>query len=152
MRIGKRTRIQSHSFICQFVTIGDDCFIGHGVMFANDLFRNGARIDPASWGRTPRSAIASPSAPTPPYCRSADLQRGCDWRRGRGDPRYHPARHLSPGQSRPAVTGVQHTPPVAANPNGFASLADVGQAAGHVGQDIAHLAKLAGMLALPSVS
>ena len=53
VRIGKRTRIQSHSFICQFVTIGDDCFIGHGVMFANDLFRNGAPDpDPASWGRT----------------------------------------------------------------------------------------------------
>ena len=53
VRIGKRTRIQSHSFICQFVTIGDDCFIGHGVMFANDLFRNGApNPDPASWGRT----------------------------------------------------------------------------------------------------
>lgn len=40
--IGKRTKIQSHSFICELVTIGDDCFIGHGVMFINDLFANGA--------------------------------------------------------------------------------------------------------------
>ena len=34
--VGDRTRIQSHSFICELVTIGDDCFIGHGVMFIND--------------------------------------------------------------------------------------------------------------------
>ncbi len=27
--IGKRCKIQSHSFICDLVTIGDDCFIGH---------------------------------------------------------------------------------------------------------------------------
>ena len=39
--IGKNTRIQSHSFICQFVTIGDNCFVGHGVMFTNDLFKEG---------------------------------------------------------------------------------------------------------------
>lgn len=36
--IGERTRIQSHSFICSNVTIGTDCFIGHGVMFINDKF------------------------------------------------------------------------------------------------------------------
>ncbi|MEQ8239496.1 MAG: acyltransferase [Cyclobacteriaceae bacterium] len=40
--IGCRTKIQSHSFICELVTIGDDCFIGHGVMFINDLFQKGA--------------------------------------------------------------------------------------------------------------
>ena len=36
--IGTRSRIQSHSFVCSLVTIGDDCFIGHGVMFINDKF------------------------------------------------------------------------------------------------------------------
>lgn len=36
--IGKRCRIQSHTFICELVTIGDDCFIAYGVMFINDLF------------------------------------------------------------------------------------------------------------------
>jgi len=36
--IGKRCRIQSHAFICELVTIGDDCFISHGAMFINDLF------------------------------------------------------------------------------------------------------------------
>jgi acetyltransferase-like isoleucine patch superfamily enzyme len=40
--IGNRSRIQSHSFICDLVTIGDDCFIGHGVVFINDLFQEGA--------------------------------------------------------------------------------------------------------------
>lgn len=40
-RIGQRCRIQSHSFICELVTIGDDCFISHGVMFINDLFATG---------------------------------------------------------------------------------------------------------------
>jgi acetyltransferase-like isoleucine patch superfamily enzyme len=39
--IGKRCRIQSHSFICEGVTLGDDCFIGHGVMFINDNFSDG---------------------------------------------------------------------------------------------------------------
>src|SRR2546430_10200874 len=34
--IGKRCRIQSHSFICELVTIGDDCFISHGAMFIKD--------------------------------------------------------------------------------------------------------------------
>jgi len=39
--IGKRTRVQSHAFICEMVTIGDDCFISHGVMFINDEFKIG---------------------------------------------------------------------------------------------------------------
>src|SRR5438445_13655532 len=39
--IGKRCRIQSHAFVCELVTIGDDCFITHGAMFINDLFVTG---------------------------------------------------------------------------------------------------------------
>lgn len=39
--IGRRCRVQSHTFICELVTIGDDCFISHGVMFINDLFSSG---------------------------------------------------------------------------------------------------------------
>ncbi len=39
--IGKRCRVQSHTFICELVTIGDDCFVGHGVMFVNDRFAAG---------------------------------------------------------------------------------------------------------------
>ncbi|WP_439504536.1 acyltransferase [Sediminibacterium sp.] len=41
VHIGERCKIQSHSFICSLVTIGNDCFIGHGVMFINDLFSEG---------------------------------------------------------------------------------------------------------------
>ncbi len=48
-KIGARTRVQSHAFICDLVLIGDDCFIGHGVMFVNDLFQTGG---PARGDRT----------------------------------------------------------------------------------------------------
>lgn len=52
--IGERTKIQSHSFICEFVTIGADCFIGHGVVFINDLFSTGkpAGGDKTKWKST----------------------------------------------------------------------------------------------------
>ena len=54
VRIGARTKIQSHSFVCSLVTIGDDCFIGHGVMFVNDTFSNGgpANGDKRLWRET----------------------------------------------------------------------------------------------------
>jgi acetyltransferase-like isoleucine patch superfamily enzyme len=41
VKIGKHTKIQSHTFVCELVTIGNNCFIGHGVMFINDLFAGG---------------------------------------------------------------------------------------------------------------
>ena len=41
VRIGNNTKIQSHTFICELVNIGANCFIGHGVMFINDLFSEG---------------------------------------------------------------------------------------------------------------
>jgi len=39
--IGERCKIQSHAFICELVSIGDDCFISHGAMFVNDTFSTG---------------------------------------------------------------------------------------------------------------
>lgn len=39
--LGKNNRIQSHTFICSKVKIGNNCFVGHGVMFVNDKFENG---------------------------------------------------------------------------------------------------------------
>ena len=36
--IGKNCKISSHTFICEGVHIEDNCFVGHGVMFTNDLF------------------------------------------------------------------------------------------------------------------
>ncbi len=37
-RIGRRCKISSHTFICEGVTIDDEVFVGHGVMFTNDRF------------------------------------------------------------------------------------------------------------------
>ena len=52
--IGDSTKIQSHSFICELVSIGSECFIGHGVMFINDRFADGAPAggDKSRWGKT----------------------------------------------------------------------------------------------------
>ena len=52
--IGDRTKVQSHSFICEMVTIGNDCFIGHGVVFINDVFSDGgpAQGDRTKWKST----------------------------------------------------------------------------------------------------
>ncbi len=52
--IGINTKVQSHTFICELVSIGNNCFIGHGVMFINDLFKEGkpAGGDKALWMKT----------------------------------------------------------------------------------------------------
>jgi acetyltransferase-like isoleucine patch superfamily enzyme len=53
-KIGSRCKISSHSFICEGVTIEDEVFIGHGVMFTNDRFPRATTEDgrpqgPADW-------------------------------------------------------------------------------------------------------
>jgi acetyltransferase-like isoleucine patch superfamily enzyme len=52
--IGRATKIQSHAFVCELVTIGDDCVISHGAKFVNDLFQTGgpARGDKSLWKET----------------------------------------------------------------------------------------------------
>lgn len=52
--IGNHTKVQSHSFICELVNIGDHCFVGHGVVFINDLFNEGAPAggDKSKWKST----------------------------------------------------------------------------------------------------
>jgi len=54
VKIGSNTKVQSHSFICEMVSIGDFCFIGHGVMFINDAFKNNgpANGDTSLWSET----------------------------------------------------------------------------------------------------
>lgn len=54
VRIGARCKISSHTFVCTGVTIEDEVFVGHGVMFVNDRF--------------PRATAAS-----------GTLQTGADW-------------------------------------------------------------------------
>ena len=43
--IGKRVKISSHSFICEGVTIEDEVFVGHGVMFTNDRYPRATNRD-----------------------------------------------------------------------------------------------------------
>jgi UDP-2-acetamido-3-amino-2,3-dideoxy-glucuronate N-acetyltransferase len=43
--IGKRCKISSHSFVCEGVVIEDEVFIGHGVMFTNDIYPRSTNID-----------------------------------------------------------------------------------------------------------
>src|SRR5512132_1237295 len=43
--VGARCKISSHSFICEGVTIEDEVFIGHGVMFTNDLYPRAVNDD-----------------------------------------------------------------------------------------------------------
>jgi len=46
--IGKNCKISSHTFVCEGVHIQDNCFIGHGVMFTNDLFPRATNADGSS--------------------------------------------------------------------------------------------------------
>ncbi len=43
--IGARCKISSHSFVCEGVVIEDECFIGHGVMFTNDIYPRAVNDD-----------------------------------------------------------------------------------------------------------
>ena len=56
--VGRRCKISSHTFICEGVTIEDECFIGHGVLFSNDKFpratgSGGALQSDADWAVVP---------------------------------------------------------------------------------------------------
>ena len=52
--IGENSKIQSHTFICELVSIGSNCFVSHGVMFINDTFAKGkpAGGDKSLWKKT----------------------------------------------------------------------------------------------------
>ncbi len=57
-KIGKRVKISSHSFICEGVTVEDEVFIGHGVMFINDKYprattEGGSLQSEADWACVP---------------------------------------------------------------------------------------------------
>ncbi|MGE4086188.1 MAG: DapH/DapD/GlmU-related protein [Vicinamibacterales bacterium] len=56
--IGRRCKIQSHTFICEGVTIADEVFVGHGVMFTNDRYPRATNADgslqhPQDWELVP---------------------------------------------------------------------------------------------------
>ncbi|HJT31826.1 MAG TPA: acyltransferase, partial [Pirellulales bacterium] len=43
--VGRRCKISSHTFICEGVTIEDECFVGHGVLFINDKYPRATNAD-----------------------------------------------------------------------------------------------------------
>lgn len=47
VRVGRRCKVSSHSFLCEGVTLEDEVFIGHGVMFVNDLHPRATKPDGA---------------------------------------------------------------------------------------------------------
>jgi acetyltransferase-like isoleucine patch superfamily enzyme len=51
--VGRRCRIQSHTFICDGVTIEDEVFVGHGVMFVNDRRPTVADAAAGTWKKEP---------------------------------------------------------------------------------------------------
>ena len=58
VRIGRRVKVSSHAFICEGVTIEDEVFVGHGVMFTNDKYpravnAGGALQTEADWSVAP---------------------------------------------------------------------------------------------------
>ena len=53
VKIGDNSRIASHTYICEKVEIGKNCFIGHGVMFTNDKFSDGnINFNSSEWIKT----------------------------------------------------------------------------------------------------
>lgn len=62
--IGKRCKISSHSFVCEGVTIEDEVFVGHGVLFLNDKYpvaaKDGKPTGDADW--TPQKTIVCKGA------------------------------------------------------------------------------------------
>ena len=87
-RIGARCKIQSHTFICEGVTIDDEVFVGHGVMFVND--------------KRPRATTETGTLQTGVRLGApGDGRRATgEHRIGRGDPRRHPHRRGGLGRSR----------------------------------------------------
>ena len=60
VRIGRRVKISSHTFICEGVTIEDEVFVGHGVLFTNDRYPRAANLNgrlqtEADWQVVPTS-------------------------------------------------------------------------------------------------
>ena len=77
VKVGARCKIQSHTFICEGVTIEDEVFVGHGVMFINDLdphaTSDGGLQTEADWTIVPTQV-----------CRGASIGSGNSAKRGPG--------------------------------------------------------------------
>ena len=110
VHIGARTKVQSHSFICELVAIGEDCFIGHGVMFINDMFSTGgpARGNRHLWRKTligNRVSIGSNATVMPvEICDDVVIGAGSVVTKSIIEPGIYagnPAREMRSGKSKP---------------------------------------------------
>ena len=114
--VGARCKIQSHTFICDGVEIGDEVFVGHGVMFINDKCPRATTEDggAADRGRLGRCCRRSSSAARPRLGRR-DPRRRPDRRAGarRRRRRRHARRRAGRGRRRQsrAGPGVGRRPP-----------------------------------------
>ena len=79
--IGRNCKVSSHSFVCEGVTIEDEVFIGHGVMFTNDRYPRAANFDGSL--QTDRLEARANSRQTTCFDRVKrdDCVWGNDWRR-----------------------------------------------------------------------
>jgi acetyltransferase-like isoleucine patch superfamily enzyme len=68
--VGRRCKVSSHSFVCEGVTIEDDCFIGHHVVFVNDRYPAAVTDDGALQGRDDWSVVETR------VCRGASVGSG----------------------------------------------------------------------------
>lgn len=57
--VGARCKISSHTFICEGVTIDDEVFVGHGVMFTNDLYPRAVNDDGTAQTEADWSVVAT---------------------------------------------------------------------------------------------
>jgi UDP-2-acetamido-3-amino-2,3-dideoxy-glucuronate N-acetyltransferase len=57
--VGARCKISSHTFICEGVTIDDEVFVGHGVMFTNDLYPRAVNDDGSAQTEADWSVVAT---------------------------------------------------------------------------------------------
>ena len=102
--IGERCKIQSHTFVCTGVEIGDEVFVGHGVVFINDkrphaTDRGGGPPDGRGLGaQAPASNAVPPSVREPCSRRSPD--------RGRRDRRRRGGRHAGRAARARRVAGI----------------------------------------------
>ena len=92
--VGSRCKISSHTFICEGVTIEDDVFVGHGVMFINDLYpratEDGRLQTEADWAgcANAREAGRIDRKRSRDSRRRHHRRRRADRRGGGRDPRY----------------------------------------------------------------
>ncbi len=113
--VGRRCKISSHTFVCEGVTIEDNVFIGHGVMFINDSYprRHGQTgscrpkrtgRSSARWSR--RARRSAPARPSWPMSRSVKTPLSA---RAAWSPRDVPANSIVAGNPAKVLRKIEST-------------------------------------------